>query len=214
MGLFAKQPYQLNQILPYSISFSERTKLIVGLGNPGKEYNLSRHNAGFEAIDYFANKNGFIDWKESGKFKGWITENTLGKNKLILLKPNVFMNLSGESVQALISFYKSSLKDILVVHDELSIPFGQIRCRVGGQDAGHNGIKSIIEHIGKDFGRVRIGIKNELAKKWDQSDFVLAKFQKEEQALLPDILSEANAIITEFIYGEKLPHETRKIDAK
>ena len=160
MGLFVKKPVNLSQSLPYKIGLSDNTKLIVGLGNPGKKYDANRHNIGFNCLDYFATNNDYPQWQESKKFKGFISEARLGANRIILLKPTTYMNDSGLSVGAFINFYKIGNQDIVCVHDELSIPFGTIRSRVGGSDAGHNGIKSIISYIGEDFGRIRIGIKN------------------------------------------------------
>ncbi|MFO0882240.1 MAG: aminoacyl-tRNA hydrolase [Candidatus Saccharimonadales bacterium] len=211
MGLFQKQPYQLKQNLPYTISMATTAVLIVGLGNPGDEYNGTRHNIGFMALDWFAKKNEFSDWREDNKYKGYIAEKTLGSVRVILLKPSTFMNLSGESVQAVANFYKIPPERIVVVHDELSIAFGQIRNRIGGQAAGHNGIKSVIQHIGDNFGRVRVGIKDEFSKITDTSKFVLAKFTKVEQSYLDDIYTEVNGILTEYIYGSELPNDTRSI---
>jgi PTH1 family peptidyl-tRNA hydrolase len=162
-------------------------------------------------LDWFAGKNEFSDWREDKKFKGFIAEKTLGPVRVILLKPSTFMNLSGESVQAVANFYKIAPERIVVVHDELSIAFGQIRNRVGGQAAGHNGIKSVIQHIGENFGRVRIGIKDEFSKVTDTSKFVLAKFSKVEQSYLDDIFGEVNGILTEYTYGGELPNDTRSI---
>lgn len=211
MGLFAKQPAQLKQNIPYTVSFANKTKLIVGLGNPGKEYEMSRHNTGYIIIDQFAVKNNFLGWRLDKQFKGYITENKLGSTRTILLKPNTFMNLSGESVIAVMNYYKINLKDILVIYDELSIPFGTIRSRVGGQSAGHNGIKSLIEHIKPDFGRIKIGIKNSHTAKLEQSKFVLEKFSKKEQDNLNTIISEACGLITESIFGDSVPIDSRKV---
>lgn len=211
MALFQRQPIQLKQNLPYSISFSNKTMLIIGLGNPGREYNKTRHNIGFAAVDSFAEANGFDKWQINKKFKGSFTENMLGSAKVILLKPNTFMNLSGESAQAVASFYKIPLENCVAVYDELSIPFGQIRNRIGGQSAGHNGVKSLIQQLGADFGRVRIGIKNSFSSQAEDSDFVLGKFTKDEQTAIPQICNEVNGILTEFIYGGTLPNDTRKI---
>lgn len=211
MGLFQKKPIELRQNLPYSITVNNKTILIVGLGNPGKEYIKTRHNAGYIAIDSFAEANDFDDWQSSKKFKSLITEKAVGSTKVILCKPQTFMNASGEAVQAIAAFYHIASKDIVVIHDELSIPFGQIRNRVGGQAAGHNGIKSIIQHNGEGFGRIRIGIQDDSAHKIDPSNYVLGKFSKIEQSYLDDICNEVNGIIIERIYGDILPHDTRSI---
>lgn len=211
MALFQRQPIELSQSLPYTLSFNMKTVLIVGLGNPGTEYKQTRHNIGFAVIDDFAAKNEFPPFIKHVKFKGQTSEKTLGQTKVILLKPSTFMNESGQSVQSVASYHKIPPSEITTVYDELSIPFGQIRMRVGGQSAGHNGVKSLIQHIGTEFGRVRLGIRNDITSKADSSDFVLGKFSKEEQSHMQALINEANAVLTEFIYGNKLPHDTRSI---
>jgi PTH1 family peptidyl-tRNA hydrolase len=211
MGLFAKQPIRLSQDVPYTISLASKTKLIIGLGNYGKEYAKTRHNSGFIALDIFANDNSYDSWGNNKRFKGDICEKIVGNCRIILLKPTTFMNLSGESAQAIAHFYDIKIDNIVAVYDELSIPFGQIRSRLGGQSAGHNGVKSLINHIGPDFGRIRIGIKNDVSIKADTSNFVLGKFDSDEQQLLPKVMHEVAGILTEFIYGDSLPTDTRKI---
>ena len=212
MGLFTRQPMQLKQNLPYRLSLSTKTKLIVGLGNPGKEHAHTRHNIGFDVLDSFAEKNNFEHWQKSTKFKGLVSENRLGDTRVILLKPQTFMNLSGEAAQNIVNFYKIILSDVAVVYDDLSIPYGQIRTRVGGQSAGHNGVKSVIQYLGAGFGRIKLGIKNKQYVSSDQSSFVLLKFSNDEQKFLPSVIKEACSILTEFSYGEILIQDTRKID--
>lgn len=211
MALFQRVPTQYKQNLPYSISFTTKNILIISLGNPGKDYNLTRHNAGFSALDAFAKANDFPGYVDNKKFKGLVSEKTMGPTKVILLKPNTFMNLSGQAAQAIANFYKIDAGDIVAIYDEVSIPFGQIRTRIGGQSAGHNGVKSLIEHLGANFGRIRIGIKNDITPKLDTSDFVLGKFTKQEQIHLAAINNEVSSILTEYIYSENLPIDTRKI---
>lgn len=211
MGLFTKQPMQLKQNLPYTVSVSSKTKLIVGLGNPGKEYENTRHNIGFMAIDKFASDNEFSPWQESSKFLGFISEKRIRDVRVILIKPSTYMNLSGQSAAALVNFFKIDLKDVSAVYDDLSIPFGQIRTRLGGQSAGHNGVKSLIEHIGPNFCRIKIGIKNDKTVSSDQSKFVLAKFPKSELENIDLIVKETGSILTEFIYGETIQQDTRNI---
>ena len=211
MALFQKKPIELRQNIPYSVSIATDTKLIVGLGNPGDSYKLTRHNIGFIALEQFAAANDFGPWQDDNKLKCLRAEKVMGKTKVVLVQPQTFMNNSGEAVQAVAHYYKIPLKSIIAVHDELSIPFGQIRTRIGGQAAGHNGIKSLIQHLGVDFGRVRIGIKNDFSDKADASEFVLGKFTKIEQSYLDDICGEVNGIITEYVYGGSLPHDTRSI---
>jgi len=211
MGLFVKKPIELRRNLPYTVAIATNTKLIIGLGNPGKQYVLSRHNLGFMAVDRFALDNEFEPWQKSKKFKGLVAEKTLGSTRVILLKPDTFMNLSGEAALALSSFYHIDIADTVAVYDELSIPFGQIRSRIGGQAAGHNGVKSLIELLGENFGRVRIGIKNELSEKAEATDFVLSNLMKSEQSALTDLLGEVNGLLTEFVFGSQSPTDTRQL---
>ncbi len=131
-------------------------KLLVGLGNPGSQYARTRHNIGFAAVDAIAEKYGFSAW--SKKFKGLICEGEVAGEKILALKPQTFMNLSGESVGECIRFYKIEPQDVIVFHDELALPSGKMRMKQGGGNAGHNGLKSLDQHIGKDYHRVRIGI--------------------------------------------------------
>ncbi|MBI2008936.1 aminoacyl-tRNA hydrolase [Candidatus Saccharibacteria bacterium] len=209
MGLFQKKPVAVT--LPLYTIGNIRTVLILGLGNPGKKYAGTRHNIGFAIIDDFAQKNEFPGWTTRKDLKCQLTMANLGENRVILGKPTTFMNLSGEAVQAVQHFYRVYNHQTLAVYDELAIPFGQLRTRLGGSDAGHNGVKSLIQHLGKDFGRLRIGVGSNIAKKADAADFVLGKFTKEEKGKLPQVLRETNALITEFIFSGELPHDTRKV---
>lgn len=190
---------------------SNKTALVIGLGNPETKYNGTRHNIGFAALDYFAQKNDFPAWINKKDLKCSLAVHTLGDTRVILCKPTIYMNLSGEAAQAVQHFYKVYNKQTLAVYDELAIKFGQLRTRVGGGDAGHNGVKSLIQHAGDDFNRLRIGIGNETSERAEASDFVLGKFTKEEQESLDKILREANSLINEFIFGNGLPHETRSV---
>lgn len=167
--------------------------LIVGLGNVGKEFEGTRHNSGFMAVDAYRKENGFPAWQEKAKFKAYISEDFVAGKKVVLAKPTTMYNLSGESVRALKDFYKLDNKDITVIHDELDLPFGTVKEKVGGGSAGSNGLKSIISHIKADFKRIRIGIKNELLSKMDPADFVLAKFSATEKKQLDEIIKAALA---------------------
>lgn len=207
MALFQKKPQTSDNLPLYTLGMN-KTALIVGLGNPGKKYEGTRHNIGFECIDAFAKAHDFDPWMEKKDLKSQVTLKTLGDVRVILCKPLTFMNLSGEAVQALSHFYKIEPGQLVAVHDELDIPFGQIRMRMGGSDAGHNGIKSLIQHIGPEFGRIRIGISAET--KMDGTDFVLAKFSEEEQKEMNQLTREVTSILTEYIYQGKLQSETRK----
>jgi peptidyl-tRNA hydrolase, PTH1 family len=183
--------------------------LLVGLGNPGKEYDLTRHNVGFHALDHFVDKTDEMDgWIDKKDLKCLMSNGRAGENRVIAIKPTTYMNLSGEAVQATAAFYKIPTANILVIHDELDIDFGQIRTRTGGSST-HNGIKSVTQHLGEDYGRVRIGVGPKRPAKIDGADFVLQKFSAAEQAQLPNLNKEVNAILTEYLYGGQLPHETR-----
>lgn len=210
MAFFQKKPLAGSTTPLYTLG-ANKTTLLVGLGNPEKKYDDTRHNIGFEVLDNFAKKNDFPDWVNKKDLKCHISMQTLGDTRVILCKPTTYMNNSGEAVQAVQHFYKIYNDHTLTVYDELAINFGQLRTRVGGSDAGHNGVKSLIQHIGEDFGRLRIGVGNEISEKADASDFVLGRFTKKEQESLPLILQESNALITEYIFGGQLPHETRNV---
>lgn len=207
MALFQKRPDTVSPPL-YSLGLN-RTIIICGLGNPGKEYESTRHNIGFECVNTLAEKQEFDPWIEKKDMKCLFASKTLGNSRVILIKPTTFMNLSGEAVQAVSSFYKVAPMQIVAVYDELDIPFGQIRTRMGGSSAGHNGVKSIIQHLGDDFGRVRIGIGPKAPAQIDGADFVLQPFSAEQKADLPALKKEALSILTEYIFGTNLQPETR-----
>ncbi|WP_079707655.1 aminoacyl-tRNA hydrolase [Paraliobacillus ryukyuensis] len=151
-------------------------KCIVGLGNPGKKYEKTRHNVGFMVIDELAKRNG---WQlNKTKFNGLYTMETIDETKVILLKPQTYMNLSGESLRPLMDFYELTEEDVLVVYDDLDLPTGKIRLRQKGGHGGHNGIRSIIDQLGsKNFNRLRIGIDRPTGEK-TVIDHVLGKFDK------------------------------------
>ncbi|HPI67436.1 MAG TPA: aminoacyl-tRNA hydrolase [bacterium] len=153
--------------------------LIIGLGNPGKKYEKNRHNSGFMAVDFVLDKK--TKWIENKKLKSLIKEMEINEQKVVLVKPQTFMNNSGVAVLALTKKYKIKPENIIMVYDELDLPFGTIRVKLGGSAAGHNGIKSIIEKLGTDkFWRIRIGISNEKREVVPADKFVLANFSKEE----------------------------------
>jgi len=210
MALFQKKP-DTNSMTPLYTLGQNKTILIIGLGNTGKEYASTRHNVGFEVLDSFAQANNFPAWVNKKDLKCEIAMTNLGENRVILCKPTTLMNNSGEAVQAVQHFYKMYNQNTLAVYDELAVDFGQIRARVGGSDAGHNGVKSLIQYIGDDFRRLRVGIGSEISQKADSASFVLGKFSGEEQGKLPEIIKEANAMITEYIFSGDLPHETRTV---
>jgi peptidyl-tRNA hydrolase, PTH1 family len=184
--------------------------LIVGLGNVGKKYDNTRHNIGFYCIDNFVAKTDEMEnWIEKKDLKTLVSTGHLGENRVIAVKPTTMMNLSGEAVQAVANFYKIPNQNIVVLHDELDLQFGYIRTRVGGGSAGHNGIKSLTEHMGENYARVRIGIGPKVPDGIDSADFVLQKFAAKEIEDLPGLSREVNAILTEYLFGSVLPHDTR-----
>jgi|SRR5579862_6855931 len=211
MALFQKKPSVTDSAPLYSLG-ANKTVLVIGLGNPGKEYAKTRHNIGFEAIELFAKQNDFPGWISKKDLKCQLNIANIGSTRVILCKPETFMNNSGEAALAVQQFYKIANSQTIVVYDELAIPFGQIRTRVGGSDAGNNGIKSLINIVGEDFGRLRIGIGAQQSIKAEASDFVLGSFNKEERSSLPSVLNEASVIITEYVFGSSLPHETRTVE--
>lgn len=209
MSLFQRRP-QLGDTIRFYTLGQNKTVLIVGLGNPGKEYNGTRHNIGFSAVDAFVVANEFEPWIAKKDLKCLQASATIGDTRVIAIKPTTFMNLSGEAVQAVAAFYKIPADKVIVVHDELDIPFGQIRLRTGGSSAGHNGLKSIIQHLGETFGRIRIGVGPKEPEQIDSADFVLGKFTKEQQTHMPELLRETSAILSETAYGAgSLSQETR-----
>lgn len=208
MALFYRKPRVETSAPLYTIGL-QKSLLIVGLGNIGKKYDGTRHNIGFTAIDALAKVLDFPEWVEKKDQHCLYTSSTIADSHIYLVKPTTLMNRSGQSVSAVMNYFKMTPDRVVVVHDELDIPFGQIRLRMGGSAAGNNGIKSIIEHIGEEFGRVRIGIRNDIAEKADGKDFVLGKFTKAEQELLPALTRETNAILSELIHGQPLTPDTR-----
>lgn len=208
MALFQKKP-QVGSMVPIYTLGLQKIVLIVGLGNIGKKYFGTRHNIGFECIDALAISQLIDNWTDKKDLKSLVATGTVGDTRVILCKPTTFMNNSGTAVQAVAHFYKVQPTSIVVIHDELDIDFGQIRTREGGSSAGHNGIKSISEHIGAGFGRIRVGIGPKTPQTIDSADYVLAKFSKDQQSQLPNLLKETTAILTEFIYSGKVLVETR-----
>lgn len=160
-------------------------KLFVGLGNPGAKYAGNRHNIGFMALDRIAADHGFSPWRRA--FQGVVAEGRLGAEKLVLLKPETFMNLSGQSVRAALDFYKLGPEAITVFHDELDLAPGKCRVKQGGGHAGHNGLRSIHGHIGEAYARVRLGIGHP-GHKDAVADYVLHDFAKADQNWLDDLM--------------------------
>ena len=171
-------------------------KMIVGLGNPGKEYELTRHNMGFMVIDYYAKLNNISDFKE--KFNGLYTKVYKDNEYFVLLKPLSYMNLSGTVIKKFASFYKIKPEDILIIHDDLDLPVGKIKIKYKGSSGGHNGIKNIIENLKtEEFPRFKIGISK--SDDITYKDYVLGKFNSEDIEKINKILEFSPSIIDDFI---------------
>lgn len=163
--------------------------LVVGLGNPGPKYAGNRHNVGFMVADRLAERCEAPSWRD--KFKGEFAKARLGRSEVVLLKPMTYMNLSGESVGAALKFFKVPVERLVVVHDELDLAFGTLRVKVAGGTAGHNGLRSIVQHCGgPGFVRLRMGIGRPRGKQ-DVESWVLSDFDTMERAELPDLLDTA-----------------------
>ena len=163
-------------------------KLIVGLGNPGPKYSWTRHNAGFIVLDRFAHLNGIQVSRKN--FGGLYGEGDFRGSRLLLLKPETYMNLSGRTVAEALRFHKIAPADIIVIHDELDIPFGQIKLKVDGGHGGHNGLRSLHQELGGGgYSRLRVGIGRPLHG--NMADYVLTNFDKEEMASLPRLIDAA-----------------------
>jgi len=185
-------------------------KLIFAQGNPGPEYTHSRHNVGFLIIDTLAEE---LDakWNNQPKFHAMIAKTVIEGEKVLLVKPTSFYNETGTSARKLIDFYKlDPTNDLLVIHDDLALPFGTIRVRQQGSDAGNRGVKSINTHLDENYTRIRIGICNELREKMDDSSFVLGKFSASELELLEEnVIPKAIELVEKF-YTDSLEQTSYK----
>jgi len=157
--------------------------LIVGLGNPGADYKNTRHNVGFIAADRLSDRYNFT-WQHKTKFKADIAMGDCELGKVILCKPSTFMNLSGEAVRAILSFYNIPLEKMIVIHDDLDLPLAKIKYKIAGGAGGHNGLKSLDRLIGANYHRIRIGIDRPEDSRYDVSDYVLGKFLASEEKLI------------------------------
>ena len=160
-------------------------KVILALGNPGEKYAYTRHNAGFLIIDQSAAGQS-AQFSNKPKFSADIAELNISGEKILLVKPTTYYNEVGISARAILDFYKLALDDLLIIHDDTDLDFGKIRVRRGGRDAGSNGLKSLHTHIGADFWHIRIGTDNLLRRQIGDVDFVLSKFNADEQKILRD----------------------------
>lgn len=210
MAWLQKRPQIGDTIQLYSTGLV-KSLLLVGLGNIGAEYDGSRHNIGFSCLDSFVRTtDGIEEWIHKKDLKCHLASGRLGEARVYAIKPTTFMNLSGEAVRAVAAFYKITVENIIVIHDELDVDFGQIRLRAGGSSAGHNGIKSVSHMLGSEaYGRVRIGIGPKHPARIASEKFVLQTFSEPERKQLPNMMREVNAILSEYVYSGQLPSETR-----
>jgi len=176
-------------------------QLIVGLGNPGAKYDKTRHNIGFETVEALARR-WQVSWQENRRFKGYFAETRRrGGEKVYLLKPLTYMNLSGESARAVTDWYKLSPESVLVVYDDMDLPVGRLRMRLSGSAGGHNGIKSLIAHLGgQNFPRLRIGI-GKSSPQQESVSHVLGKFASSERPIIAEVLRLASEAV-EMSLGE------------
>lgn len=172
--------------------------IIVGLGNPTKEYEHTRHNVGFDTIDAIADKNNILMGEK--KHKAVIGKGYIAGQKVVLAKPQTYMNLSGESVRALIDYYKiDEESELIIIYDDISLNPGQLRIRKKGSAGGHNGIKNIIQHLGSDvFMRIKVGV-GEKPKGWDLADYVLGHYAKDEVPLMQEAFETAAKAVETMI---------------
>lgn len=171
-------------------------KLIVGLGNPGREYENTRHNIGFQTIDKYASKLGVSINKS--KFNGLYGETMISGDKVILLKPQSYINLSGEVIRKFVDFYKINIDDILIIHDDLDLEVGTYKIKQKGSSGGHNGLKNIELHLGtREYKRIKIGISNN--KNIDTKDYVLGKLSKEEEEKLNEVKNTVLNIVDDYL---------------
>lgn len=174
--------------------------LLIGLGNIGREYQLTRHNFGFLLLDQIVADYGLV--AQSKKFKSEVFTGEIDGKKVVAIKPQTFMNLSGEAVLAAASFYKIAPKDILVFHDDLDLAPVKIKVKIGGGNAGHNGLKSIDEVIGKDYMRLRLGIGRPENSEFETADYVLGKFSRDEMELVKKTNEKISDLIGELLEGK------------
>lgn len=210
MGLFDRKRTSFYDSQPFYTIGGEKTLLVVGLGNPGSKYASNRHNVGFMALDRYQDSQNLSNWTLKKDLEAMVATGQVGQTRVILVKPTTFMNNSGNSVSKIQHFYKLSNADTVVVFDELDINFGTVRTRVGGSSAGHNGVKSLIQHIGEDFTRIRVGVGPKKPSQIDSADFVLQDFSTEEQKSVSKVLREVCTIIDEATVGP-LQEQTLKV---
>lgn len=180
------------------LGYTKGMKLIIGLGNPDPHYDGTRHNVGFAYLDEYAGTHG-LRWKRSDKFRAFLAETTVRGEKVIFAKPTTYYNLAGEAARAIADFYKIAPADVLILHDDLALPLGTIRTRLGGSDGGNNGLKSLNAHLGPDTHRLRIGVWAAHHEQADKVSVVLGKLSKDEHAALTKQSDTVYRLIDDFL---------------
>ena len=171
-------------------------RMIVGLGNPGRRYVQTRHNVGFTVIENLANRWSIpADGKQLGALVG---TGRIGDSKAMLIRPQSFMNRSGQPVRSLVGYFKLASSDVIVVHDDLDLPFGRVQLKQGGGHGGHNGLRDLNKHVGSDYVRVRMGVGRP-PEGWDTADYVLGKWSQDETPQVPSIIDRASDAIESVI---------------
>lgn len=170
---------------------------VVGLGNPGSQYDSTRHNIGFEVVERFAHDHNIkVNIK---KHKALIGQGDINGEKVIVVKPQTYMNLSGESIKEILSFYKEDLNNLIIIYDDTSLALGALRIRLKGSAGGHNGIKSIIQHLGtNEFSRIKVGV-GEKPPGWDLANYVLSRFEKNELQVVVQAVERASKAVEKII---------------
>lgn len=173
--------------------------VIVGLGNPGKQYENTRHNVGFLAVDVLSENFGQGSWQDKQKFAADIQEARIGIAPVLLVKPKTYMNLSGDCVRKIVDFYKLEPANVLPISDDIDLPFAELRLRMKGGPGTHNGLRSIVETLGEDFPRLRIGLGQPPSAQHDLSSWVLSRFGEEQLQTLTQTLSTIPDMLSEFV---------------
>lgn len=198
-------------------------KLIVGLGNPGKEYEGTRHNAGFMFVDALTEckeltpSGQVLKFKKEDKFDALIANTTVKGEKIVLAKPQTYMNLSGKSVRKLMDFYKAKACDLVIISDDVDLPVGVFRVRKEGSSGGQKGLENIIKEVGSDnFVRIRIGISNgEKVNNWETINYVLSRFSERQLPIIKEVIGKAIDFLSEFFGSEKeIPAHTYEVTPK
>lgn len=193
------------------IEGSDHMKLIVGLGNPGREYDNTRHNVGFFILDSYLKERGISLTKH--KMNGLYQEEWIRSERVIFLKPQSYINLSGEVISFFVSYYKISLSDLLIIHDDMDLMLGCFKLKERGSSAGHNGLKNIELHLAtREYNRLKVGISKN--KNMDMKDYVLGKLSNDEQKVLEQVVLSTNQVIDRFIDGESFQNLMSQFNQK